>query len=635
MYKLVIEDEDGRATEIPLIREEVTIGRKEGNTVRLPERNVSRRHARLFKANGHIWLEDAGSRYGIKVNGSRLVERIQLQVGDHIQIGDYQIALQLEGDVVDTVAPQPVPQEGEDEQDALETAETGKKEVSPGPAARPGDSPTSKGKGQPPQLMVISSNVPKDSWSIEEPEVTIGREGPLDIVIDHASMSRTHARIHHGSRFYSIVDLASANGIKVNGETVGACDLRSGDVLQLGEVKLRFVRREEQGALERAVADYHDREESRRVRQLIVGLAVALSVVVVAFLAVALSTGDEEEAAGTPPPATAAAAAPAPAPARPPPPAANEVADLIVEGRQRLEERDWKGAASTLSRALVADPLHEEAERLRNRAHVEGLHEQTFREFQAAVDRRDFEAIELKLSAIPVESVYRSEAEGVADQIRAERAAFYLARGDRARDEGLLREAKSEYEATLRVDPENLEAQRGITMVGLRLRAEGRRRAGSRGAHRGAAAAGEPPPPVAEGAVEGQPPEGAVVAPPPIEAPPPEVKEEPPAPPPKKAPAPSKKATRLDRKREAMLLYTKARKLIRSEPGTAEGMLKKAIRLYPKAAGAHRLLGNYYAEQGKPNRACKHLKRFLKLSPQHPQGPAIREQLARFGCPEK
>ena len=54
MWKLVIEDDEGKRTVVPLTRDQYSVGRKEGNTIRLTERNVSREHARLFKkaANG-------------------------------------------------------------------------------------------------------------------------------------------------------------------------------------------------------------------------------------------------------------------------------------------------------------------------------------------------------------------------------------------------------------------------------------------------------------------------------------------------------------------------------------------------------------------------------------------------------
>ena len=42
MWKLVIEDDEGKRTVVPLTRDEYTLGRREGNTIRLTERNVSR-----------------------------------------------------------------------------------------------------------------------------------------------------------------------------------------------------------------------------------------------------------------------------------------------------------------------------------------------------------------------------------------------------------------------------------------------------------------------------------------------------------------------------------------------------------------------------------------------------------------
>src|SRR5437879_3842714 len=96
MFKLIIEDDEGKTTVVPLIRDEITIGRKEGNTIRLTERNVSRRHARLTKQNSSVFIEDLGSYNGIKVNGNKISGRIAVSEGDRIQIGDYLLALKLD-----------------------------------------------------------------------------------------------------------------------------------------------------------------------------------------------------------------------------------------------------------------------------------------------------------------------------------------------------------------------------------------------------------------------------------------------------------------------------------------------------------------------------------------------------------
>ena len=50
MWKLVIEDDEGKRTVVPLARDDYTIGRQEGNTIRLTERNVSRHHGRVRRS---------------------------------------------------------------------------------------------------------------------------------------------------------------------------------------------------------------------------------------------------------------------------------------------------------------------------------------------------------------------------------------------------------------------------------------------------------------------------------------------------------------------------------------------------------------------------------------------------------
>src|SRR5688572_6011778 len=96
MYKLIIQDDEGKTTVVPLIRDEITIGRKEGNTIRLTERNVSRRHARLVRNNGSVQIEDLESYNGIRINGTRIQGRAAVAEADRIQIGDYLLELKLD-----------------------------------------------------------------------------------------------------------------------------------------------------------------------------------------------------------------------------------------------------------------------------------------------------------------------------------------------------------------------------------------------------------------------------------------------------------------------------------------------------------------------------------------------------------
>jgi len=92
--KLIIEDDEGRKTVVQLVRDEITIGRQDGNTIRLTERNVSRRHARLVKENGNVLIEDLGSYNGVRVNGEKITGRMRIKEGDLVEIGDYDLGIQ-------------------------------------------------------------------------------------------------------------------------------------------------------------------------------------------------------------------------------------------------------------------------------------------------------------------------------------------------------------------------------------------------------------------------------------------------------------------------------------------------------------------------------------------------------------
>ena len=53
-----------------------------------PDTTVSRVHAKLWQENGACWIEELGSRYGTKVNGTAISGRHPLSDGDLVQIGE-------------------------------------------------------------------------------------------------------------------------------------------------------------------------------------------------------------------------------------------------------------------------------------------------------------------------------------------------------------------------------------------------------------------------------------------------------------------------------------------------------------------------------------------------------------------
>jgi len=106
--RLIIEDDEGTTTVVPLGADAITIGRQQGNTIQLTEKNVSRRHARLFpEPDEDAWfIEDLGSYNGVKVNGAAVEARNELKEGDVVQIGDYHLTLTENADKT-AVSPAP------------------------------------------------------------------------------------------------------------------------------------------------------------------------------------------------------------------------------------------------------------------------------------------------------------------------------------------------------------------------------------------------------------------------------------------------------------------------------------------------------------------------------------------------
>lgn len=58
-----------------------------------PDKNVSRRHARITQESGGYWIEDLGSRVGVLVNGLRIKAKKQVGFGDRILIGRTEVKL--------------------------------------------------------------------------------------------------------------------------------------------------------------------------------------------------------------------------------------------------------------------------------------------------------------------------------------------------------------------------------------------------------------------------------------------------------------------------------------------------------------------------------------------------------------
>jgi ABC transport system ATP-binding/permease protein len=471
MYKLIIEDDEGKTTVVPLIRDEITIGRKEGNTIRLTERNVSRRHAKLVKSNGTVFIEDLTSYNGIKVNGDRIAGRAPVNEGDRVQIGDYQLALKLDkataaGASSPTVPtssatlpamPSAAPAAEMIEQKTLPFV----KENGAAPASMLDMSPTvqtpiqsaappppiSGQQDAPARLVVVSSNFAGQEFVLDKAAVVIGRTDENDVVINHRSISRHHAKIVREGGHYHIVDLQSANGVRVNGEEYGKVELRKGDHVDLGHVRLRFVAPGEDFIFDRdaQVVDVSGGRKSRA------GLVAVLMLVVIAlaggaFVLVKMTqkpSGGGGEANGVKPSSDTEGA----------------VARLLLEADKAMKSEDWEAATAKCDEALKLDPAQELARDKRQRAEAERKNRAAYNQFMKMAAENDFDSAVASYGEVAEDSIYRQKGSEKYAQVKKAYLRQHLDAAKKARSASKCEEARQHVEAALTVDEGNTEAQ--------------------------------------------------------------------------------------------------------------------------------------------------------------------------------
>lgn len=86
------------------------------------------------------------------------------------------------------------------------------------------------------QLTMKTGPAPGKIYTLEKPDISIGREVGSDVFVNDVEVSRKHARLLSQFGDYVLEDLGSTNGTFVNGQRItGQYLLKTGDNLFLGE----------------------------------------------------------------------------------------------------------------------------------------------------------------------------------------------------------------------------------------------------------------------------------------------------------------------------------------------------------------------------------------------------------------
>ena len=84
------------------------------------------------------------------------------------------------------------------------------------------------------KFVIIRKDLSLDPALLQSEGLTIGRLTGNDLVLNHPTVSRTHAGIKEINGDYWIFNLSEANGTLLNGELADQTPLADGDVIQIG-----------------------------------------------------------------------------------------------------------------------------------------------------------------------------------------------------------------------------------------------------------------------------------------------------------------------------------------------------------------------------------------------------------------
>src|SRR5580704_13352169 len=97
MFAIIISEKGGAERKESYDKNEINVGRVQGNDLMLPKGNVSKHHARLLYRDGRFIVTDLKSTTGTYVNGRKIAQATIVREGDKIYIGDFVLRLDAGG----------------------------------------------------------------------------------------------------------------------------------------------------------------------------------------------------------------------------------------------------------------------------------------------------------------------------------------------------------------------------------------------------------------------------------------------------------------------------------------------------------------------------------------------------------
>lgn len=256
------------------IRHRVTaIGTTGENHVIVEDKTVSMHHAQLHRSGNpaQYILMDSGSKTGTFVEGRQIFGPTRILPGQKIQMGDSELALEvlekpkkvtadpskarsriaplavqtpeiIGGVVVVDTNSKTSETNAENESNDINPLTPAVETVSP---SKVSTKPTAENDSANDDVIFLTVEFGLNEGKTHEIVLpaTIGRSSSADVTIRDTLLSREHCRIEKTSDGFTITDLESSNGLRVDGQKVefgGTVSIESGITIELGRSVIRF-----------------------------------------------------------------------------------------------------------------------------------------------------------------------------------------------------------------------------------------------------------------------------------------------------------------------------------------------------------------------------------------------------------
>jgi adenylate cyclase len=219
----------GGGPPVLLLKARLVVGRDNSCDLRLSLPSISSQHCELTLQDGYWQVRDLGSKNGTRVN-DRPCGTQWLLPDDVLTLATHRFIV-VYIPPADRPAPRPLGASEGLPSDLL--ARKRPVAVAPGPTA---------GRTRTGQL--LGELVPcggGDPIPLRKPTLVVGREGDCDIVLRSGGVSRRHCQLDFVANTWTVRDLGSRHGIRVDGVPCQERVLRPGNVLWIGGVRFRVA----------------------------------------------------------------------------------------------------------------------------------------------------------------------------------------------------------------------------------------------------------------------------------------------------------------------------------------------------------------------------------------------------------